>query len=132
MPEMPEMSRSTPSTYGQDRRVSPRSQVDGHVLARLMGLNVQVDMRDVSTSGFQLASPVPVVVGDVHEVRAVTAAGLVCTLRARVVRCVPPSDSDASYISGWEASPDENSSAALAAIVDSLSARPLAFHTGRD
>jgi spermidine/putrescine-binding protein len=69
-------------------------------------------MRDVSFGGFQLASSVPVEVGEVHEVRAVTATGLVCTLRARVVRCEPPSPTDPVYISGWEAAPDPDSTSA--------------------
>jgi hypothetical protein len=107
----------------QGRRTSPRVDVEGHVLARLMTLNVQVEMRDVSFGGFQLASSVPVDIGEVHEVRAVTATGLVCTLRARVVRCVPPSATDPLYISGWEAAPDPDSTTALALIVDSLTAR---------
>jgi hypothetical protein len=93
------------------------------VLARLMTLDVQVEMRDVSFGGFQLASAVPVIVGHVHEVRAVTAAGLVCTLHARVVRCEPPSPSDPLYISGWEVAPDPDSVDALARVVDSLTAR---------
>lgn len=88
-----------------------------------MTLNVQVEMRDVSFGGFQLASSVPVEVGEVHEVRAITATGVVCTLRARVVRCEPPSPTDPVYISGWEAAPDPDSTSALAAIVDSLTAR---------
>lgn len=88
-----------------------------------MTLNVQVEMRDVSFGGFQLASAVPVEIGEVHEVRAVTATGLICTLHARAVRCEPPSTSDPLYISGWEVAPDRDSTTALAAIVDSLTAR---------
>jgi hypothetical protein len=105
--------------------------VEGHVLARLMTLNAPVEMRDVSFGGFQLASAVPVEIGEVHEVRAVTATGLVCTLRARVVRCEPPTTSEPSYISGWEVAPDPDSTEALAAIVDSLTAR-LQFNVETD
>lgn len=105
------------------RRTSPRVHVDGHVLARLMTLNVQVDMRDVSFGGFRLASTVPVSQGDIHELRAITANGLVCTLLARVIHCHPPTASEPFHISGWCVEPDTASKQALAAIVDSLTAR---------
>lgn len=96
-----------------------------------MTLDIQVEMRDVSFGGFQLASARAVNVGEVHELRAVTATGLVCTLHARVVRCEPPSDTDPLYISGWEVAPDPYSTTALAAIVDSLTAR-LQFNVDTD
>jgi hypothetical protein len=111
------------------RRSSPRVEVAGHVLARLMTLNVQVDMREVSFGGFRLASSVPVSPGEVHEVRAVTANGLVCTLLARVVHCHPPTDGEPFYISGWRVEPDPISTNALAAIVDSLTTARLHFST---
>jgi hypothetical protein len=121
--DVPEVLRFHSQPDPQGRRASPRVHVDGHVLARLMNLNSPVDMRDVSFGGFQLASTVPVEVGEVHEVRAVTATGLVCTLFARVVRCAPPTASEPCFISGWEVAPDPDSTMALAAIVDSLTAR---------
>ena len=128
---MPGLWLHSPRVDPQGRRTSPRVHVDGHVLARLMTLNVPVEMRDVSFGGFQLASAVPVQVGEVHEVRAVTATGLVCTLRARVVRCEPPAPGDRLYVSGWEIVPDAASTSALAAIVDSLTAR-LRFNVDLD
>lgn len=117
---MPELSYHRFHQQPHGRRVAPRMDADGYVVARLMTLNVPVQMRDVSLTGFRLTSPAPVAVGDVHKVRAVAPTGLVCTLVARVVRCEPSPGAGPSYTSGWEVSPDPASTSALAAVVDSL------------
>lgn len=117
---MPELSYHRFHEHPQGRRVAPRMDADGYVVARLMTLNIPVQMRDVSLSGFRLTSPAPVAVGDVHRVRAVAPTGLVCTLTARVVRCEASDGTEQSYTSGWEVSPDPASTSALAAVVDSL------------
>ena len=104
----------------QSRRASSRVPVEGQVLARLLEPNVQVQMQNISFGGFALTSSVAVTPGDLHVIRAVTANGLVCTLRARVVYCKTNESSTAHYTSGWKIEPDPDSTTALAAVVDSL------------
>lgn len=104
--------------------MAPRLDADGYVVARLLTLNVPVEMRDASLTGFRLTSPRPVAVGEVHQVRAVAPTGLVCTFTARVVRSEEPTGDQPHYTSGWEVSPDPASTSALAALVDTLTANP--------
>ena len=131
---MPDVSRSSlPHQAPLGRRAAPRVHAAGHVLARILTLNVPVEMRDISLSGFQLVSDVPVGVGETHETRAVTVTGLVCTFRARVVRCEPRTSGEAGYTTGWEVSPDRDSTVAIGAVVDTLTATPIfPIGTGAD
>ena len=104
----------------QSRRASSRVPVEGQVLARLLEPNVQVQMQNISFGGFALTSKVEVTPGVLHVIRAVTAGGLVCTMRARVVYCQTDDSAAARYTSGWKIEPDPDSATALAAVVDSL------------
>lgn len=90
------------------------------MLARVLALNIRVDMRNIGFGGFALASDVPIEPGEIHAVRAVTGTGLVCTLRARVIHCQPPTPGEPRYISGWAVEADPDSMTAMADIVDSL------------
>lgn len=97
-------------------------QVDGQVQARLVSIDEDVEMRDVSFGGFRLASSVPVTPGDVHDVAALTAEGSRCVMRARVVTCLAPTSTDPFYVSGWAIADDAESQAGLAVVIDSVTA----------
>jgi hypothetical protein len=94
--------------------------VEGQVMARLLEPNVRVQMQNISYGGFGLTSEIEVRPGDLHVIRAVTAGGLVCTLRAHVVHCRPDEDAAGRFTSGWKIEPDPDSTTALEAVVDSL------------
>ena len=109
-----------PSRAGDERRQAPRVPVDGRVRTRIVTLQLDVEMRDVSTGGFLLASGVDIASGDVHVFEVQLADGRACTLRARALHCRAPYAGETAYLSGWRAATDEETSEGIVNLLETL------------
>jgi hypothetical protein len=109
-----------PSRPGEDRRQSPRVPVNGRVQARIVTLHLDVEMRDISTGGFLIASPVDIASGDVHVFEVALEDGRTCTLRARALHCRAPHGDEPAYLSGWRAATDESTADGILDILETL------------
>jgi len=98
MPAMPQRQNQ------DDRRRTPRFEVDGRLRARLDPPAQEVVVRDLSLGGFLVESPSAFPVDAVHHFRIALENGQwVTVLTAKSVHCRPRSDSGAtlSYLTGF-------------------------------
>jgi PilZ domain len=114
----PSGGQSLPSS----RRRSPRLNVDGRVLARLIEPNVPVDIRDFSYGGMATETNVSFNVGRRHQFSVMTDTGLSVMIWATAVHCRESMGASTGrgsrYLTGWRFVPSPETQKVIERIME--------------
>ena len=102
--------------HGQSRRTTPRLEVLDQLHGRLVAVDIPIRIRDISTGGFSVESPISFPAGAVHQFRFTTSTGrsLVVPAGAAHCRTAAPRDGMHWYVTGFEFLYDEHGDVARA------------------
>lgn len=91
-----------------ERRRAPRAQILGRLHGRIVALEAQVDVRELSLGGMSILSEIPFPEGAVHQFELMLGDGarVAVSARARHSR-VLPGDGEPRYITGFQFVDDE-------------------------
>lgn len=106
------------TSLGLSRRRWPRIQVQGHLQAEIVDLDLPMVVRDVSRGGLAVESPIRFAYGEIHDLVIHMDNGDMAQIRARTVYCHDRRDRTQTFITGWEALGDPQTTAAMLRLVD--------------
>ena len=101
------------------RRRWPRFPTDGAVSARIVTLDLDMPVRDVSYGGFCAESSMQFVPGEIHEFRVTPAGAASVSVRARATHSAAAGEryGQVLFRTGWEALGDRVTSESMAQLV---------------
>ncbi len=102
------------------RRSAPRLAVDYQLQGRVVGIDADIEIVDISFGGVSLSSSASFEAGERHTLRFVTDYGLAVEIPARAVHCRPARVGSMPYHVGWEFLPQIGAEDAVMPLIDAV------------